>query len=357
MDLIQLARERGAAGQRVREGRGLLVEVLHQGRDLVLDEEGRLAGQQLVQDAAEGVEIGAGVHLLAEDLLGGHVARRADGHAGGGDGVRGARVVTEQLREAEVHDLREVAPRARVEQEDVAGLEVAVHDAGALGVEQGAAHLCADGRRARWGQGRLVGHELLERVPGEHLHRDEGGVRDLVHPELVDPHHVGARQAARGPRLLVEAPEVPPLGDVAVVQGLEGDHAVHAELGGEVDLPVAAGPDHALDSVTPGEGLTAQPTLLALLLPHLLHGGHVVGRAHLLSRGDSADGAEALFRWPGHGPRRPRRLLNNAGEALANAKTSDPSLRAASRRRRGRRSRRRATGTMCPARHRKRGRP
>ena len=78
------------------------------------------AMQQLVQDHAEGVDVGARVDRLSLHLLGRHVCRRAD-HASGG---RKAVLVVDQLRDAEVEDLG----LAAVRDQDVVRLQVAVDD-------------------------------------------------------------------------------------------------------------------------------------------------------------------------------------------------------------------------------------
>ena len=82
--------------------------------------EGRFAVQQLVQDHAQGVDVGARVDRLSLDLLRRHVCWRAD-HASGG---REAVLVVDQLRDAEVEDLG----LAAVRDQDVVRLQVPVDD-------------------------------------------------------------------------------------------------------------------------------------------------------------------------------------------------------------------------------------
>ena len=78
---------------------------------------GSLAGEHLVEDHAQGVEVAPGVYGFAQRLLGRHVARRAQNEARLGDrGVGGG------ARYPEVRDLH-VARRG---QEDVVGFYVAV---------------------------------------------------------------------------------------------------------------------------------------------------------------------------------------------------------------------------------------
>ena len=95
------------------------VEVAAQRRACVAAH-GPRAEQQLVRDDAERVDVGGGRHGAAGELLGCRIRRREHGAAG----ARGCVVViAEQLRHAEVEQSR---PALAVD-EDVRGLQVAVH--------------------------------------------------------------------------------------------------------------------------------------------------------------------------------------------------------------------------------------
>ena len=105
----------------------------------VVARERRLAGDQLVQHAAERVEVGPRRHLAAERLLRRHVGHRADDHA-----VHRQPRLLERDGEAEVADLG----RAVGGEPDVAGLEVAVDDAVLVRVGEPAADALRDLERA-----------------------------------------------------------------------------------------------------------------------------------------------------------------------------------------------------------------
>ena len=89
--------------------------------------EGRTAGEHLVEHRAQGVDIGgrSGQFGITAGLLGRHVAWRSHDLAG----VGLAFVSLEPLGQAEIGDLG----NAVAAEEDVGGLEVAVHDAGPMG--------------------------------------------------------------------------------------------------------------------------------------------------------------------------------------------------------------------------------
>jgi len=94
-------------------------DVRHQDRLHGQPAEGRHAGQQLVGDHAQAVDVGGGSRRQTLALLRAHVERRADGVRAGQLRV----VPGEQLGEAEVGDLDAAAG-----EQDVGGLEVAVDD-------------------------------------------------------------------------------------------------------------------------------------------------------------------------------------------------------------------------------------
>ena len=155
------------------------------------------AGQQFVEQAADGVDVGAGVDRLATPLLGGHVGGRAAGAGdlpagtGGGDGLVGRHQprLAHQLGQAEVGELGQLA----LGHQHVVGLDVAVHEAGhlLLGMGQGAADVggelqgAAGFERAAAAQpvAQVGAVPLLTRYP---LQEQEGGVVDRVHVEASD---------------------------------------------------------------------------------------------------------------------------------------------------------------------------
>jgi hypothetical protein len=101
------------------EGLGRVVDDLVEDGGGAVPDERPLPAEELVEDHARREDVAAAVELLAPDLLRAHVVDGADHHPRLGDS--GAA----ELGDAEVHDLG----RAVLEQADVGGLDVAVHDA------------------------------------------------------------------------------------------------------------------------------------------------------------------------------------------------------------------------------------
>src|SRR2546428_1570321 len=133
--------------------------------------EGQVAGDHLVEDGAEGVDVGARVAASTADLLRRDVVRRADRGREAEPGDPPCRFVQ---RDAEIDDLHQ--PRRG--DQDVLRLEVAMHDSVLVHVLQRLADLLRDGERASGGQRMLLLHELAQALALHQLHRH-------VHPALV----------------------------------------------------------------------------------------------------------------------------------------------------------------------------
>ena len=133
------------------EVRRRLVDVLERDRDEVLARERHAAGEELVEDDAEGVDVAERVDLLAARLLGRDVLARAD------DGPRDRHALdVDRARDAEVGHLR----LAVLVEQHVLRLHVAVDEPAAVG----------EGERPR----HLEGHE--DRV----AHREPAGALEQL---------------------------------------------------------------------------------------------------------------------------------------------------------------------------------
>ena len=187
-----------------------------------------LAGQQLVQHDAAREQVGASVDRLAEQLLGRHVARRADHRAG----LREIRRV--EPRDAEVGHL----DLAVVLQKHVARLDVAVHDAALVRMLQRGQHGAHHAHR-------LFGREPLALVEHgrqlaatHHLHRDEGALAAGVLAVLVDGDDARVRQPAGRLRFALQACAQlagPGGAEVVLADHLERDAALDQRIEALVD--------------------------------------------------------------------------------------------------------------------------
>ena len=201
--------------------------------------EGPLPAEQLVEDHARGEDVAAPVELLAADLLRAHVVDGAHHHARLGDPGPA------ELGDAEVHDLH----RAVLEQADVRGLDVAVHDAVLVREVQAAQHLHHDLQLLLQEERLSRAHQRLEVHAREQLHRDEGEAPVLA--QLEDGDDVGVLQPRRGPGLDLEA-----LAALLVERALDGEGldrhlALQDLVPAAVDHPHPAPPDAAHHRVLP----------------------------------------------------------------------------------------------------------
>ena len=198
-----------------------------------------MPGEHLVQQHADGVEIGARVDLaLGAQLLGRHVQRRAHDRAFFGEPLLDVVALLAHTRDAEVEELDRVAvPVARADI-DVLGLEIAMDDAARVRRFEAAQHGARDEARARRRQLSLL--ELVgERVAREQLH-DEielplGGTAEVGHAD-----DVLVLDEAGGARLDGEALDGVGLGAHLGVQHLERDLLLQEHVIGDEDPAHAA---------------------------------------------------------------------------------------------------------------------
>jgi hypothetical protein len=170
-------RRRGAAQhrrQRVAHRRRRPGGVHRQDLELVVRVERRPAADHLVGHHRRRVQVGAAVERVADGLLGRHVDRRAERDAGLGqlDAVVDL-AAADDLGDAEVEDLGEVRVAVLGHQVDVLGLDVAVDDAGGVGVAQAAQHVAQDRQRPVRRDRRVGVHQIAERSAVEELHHQE----------------------------------------------------------------------------------------------------------------------------------------------------------------------------------------
>ena len=206
---------------------------------------GRRPGQHLVADRREGELVGHGAGPLGHRLLGGHVHRRADVVALFGQVL--ARMLVQVERDAEVGEHR----HAVLGEQDVLGLDVAVHDARAVGVRQRLGGLAGDPEGVVHRQALLPLEAGTERLAADVGHGEPE--LPVVLARVVDRADVGVLQPRRRRDLAAEALDVHAGADLGPEQ-LEGDGPVVAQVVGEVDGRHSAPAELALEAVASLQG-------------------------------------------------------------------------------------------------------
>lgn len=208
--------------------------------------------EHLVEDGAEGEDVGAMVGGQAAELFGGHVSDRADERARRGRGRRGdgglfrprLELGPGELGQAEVQDLH--APVVR--DEEVRRLEIAVDDPLRVGHGQALRHLdrVVEGLAHRE---RALRKPRRQRVSLQELRHHVG--RAIVGPDVVHGQDVGMVQRAGGAGFLLEATDAfGVLGDRGG-QDLDRHFAPEAGVAGAIDLAHPAGADERQDLIGP----------------------------------------------------------------------------------------------------------
>jgi hypothetical protein len=216
--------------------------MLHRDLDRRVAREGNRPGEQLVEDDAERVEVGAVVDGSSPRLLRRQVLRRPDDRTGLCHLARCA-----GAGDSEVADLQAVV----VVHQGVVRLDVAVDDPLPVREAKRSEDLARVVDRLADGKGLAARHGLLEGAAAEVLHRDV--VRALGLPAVVDLNDVRMRQAGGVLRLTAEALDELLVGGVPLVQDLDRDPAAELLVLGEVDVRHPSGPELAQDAVAPVE--------------------------------------------------------------------------------------------------------
>ena len=153
------------------------------------------AGEGVVGDDAQRVDVAAVIGDLAARLLGAHVVRGAEDLAGAGDGG-----ILRDASDAEVHHER--AARGALDH-DVVGLHVAVDDALRMRVGESPADVAQDLSELRRRHRPASSDAVAERLAVDERHDEEHDVVDVVHGK--DRNDVRVRQFGGGARFVQEA--------------------------------------------------------------------------------------------------------------------------------------------------------
>ena len=199
--------------------------------------EGALAGEDLVEEETEGIDVAPCRDLSALHLLRRHVPGSSRAHVS-------LRNLLLKTRKTEVCD---AGPAPAVDH-DVRGLEVAVKDALLVSGTQASAELPGDLQPLLRRQATDAAQERSQILSVDELHREEMTTLDLAH--IVDAADVRMRNLPGDPNLVEEPPQAARLPLERAGQELERDRLAQLKVVGTIDLAHPAAPDEGHDAVT-----------------------------------------------------------------------------------------------------------
>ncbi len=208
--------------------------------------ERRFAGEHLVEDAAQGVDVAPAIELpLRARLLRAHVHRSAERDAGLGQPLATGGV--ERPGDTEVREHTVIA-----REQDVLRLDVTVHDALPVGMAQGIGDLERDPDGVSQRELRLAGQSLPKRLARDVRHREPEGLHRAAgrrrRPALEDRQDVGMLETGGDLDLPHEALGAQRVGQLRA-QHLEGDQPIVPEIARQVDRGHAPPAELALEQV------------------------------------------------------------------------------------------------------------
>ena len=260
--------------------------------------EGDAPGEQFEEDDPHGVEVGPAVQRVAASLLGAHVLGRAAHQPRSRQrAALRRRLLFQDLRQAEIHHLDEVEPRAERLEHYVVGLQVAVHDAEGVRLFERGERLFQHVGDTRERQRPLVVHHARQMSTAQVLHHDVR-LTLLGAPEIEDGDRVRMAQTAGRPGLVEEARR----GELVVGQvgmhHLDGHGAPQSNLLGAVHPAHAPHSDQVRHAVAARERSTDQRVVLPTLRGAIQLGPAGEAEAVRLPARGRAVGAEKHgFRW------------------------------------------------------------
>ena len=195
------------------------------------------AGEQLIEDDAEGVEVAPGVHHrgpLGPELLGRRVADLAEEDPGAGQVAR-LDAGVQHLGDPEVDQLDLGLAVGIGGEHQVVGGDVAMDEPLGMEIADGAQRLLGDLQGEPQGGGAAVAQDLLQRHAVDELHDDEGGAVVLVDGEIDEVRDVGVPELDGDPGLALEPGLELGVGDELRAHHLDDPHVVEEPVAYLVD--------------------------------------------------------------------------------------------------------------------------
>ena len=272
-DRVDLRRQVGVV---LRRRRHRLAHVLVGDGDRAVADERRASGEQLVEQAAGGVDVGSRVDGLATRLLGGEVLRGADHGCRLGHRRLG---VADRTGDAEVHHLHVTGGG----EHHVAGLDVAVDDPRAVAVVERGQHAAADLQGPLGQDLATLAEYVAQGAAGDVLHHDvglgdTGAVGGGFLAGVVDGHDRRVVQGGRGLRLTTEPGLEGGVAGEVGAETLDRDHPAEPGVGALAHLGHATAAQQLAELVAATDHGRLRVAHRALFLNSMFMGSHSSAR-------------------------------------------------------------------------------
>jgi len=233
-DTVEFSRQRGVVARRRRRLHGDNLGTDGRDRGTI---ERTVSCDQLIENNADGKDVGAMVLRFSLDLFGRKIGGSSD-QAGGAGNLGG------ETRDAKVTEF----DLTLVGDEDVGGFDVAVDDAGFVSAAQGIGKIACPHSCARERHKPFFGERSIERLAGD-VFGDEVSAAVVVGADIVDGNDIGMGEAAEdlgfAKKLLLQIRR-----GKAVGEGFEDDGAIDESVASLVDAAGGTDTDRAKNLVT-----------------------------------------------------------------------------------------------------------
>ena len=213
-----------------------------------LAEDGQLAGQCFVDDYAHRVDVGTSIELLTHTLLRTHVDWAAADFTGLRQALSAFGVGIHQFGNAEVHDFDKVFFLVVINQNDIAGFQIAMHNTLFMGMVKGVTRLSDNFDCALNSNLTIALNEVGKGCAFQIIH-DDIGQPLRGDAEVIDSDYMPMVDAAGRFTLLVKALNAERIGNQLALEHFDRDNAIHQRVAGSIDNAHAARAEHGLDFI------------------------------------------------------------------------------------------------------------
>ncbi len=210
-----------------------------------------MAGEHLVEDDAEGVDIRPGIEILPLALFGGHIAWRSQEHACSSDPLLNVHRLLGHLRQSKVDNGCALMVTVILRDDDVRRLQITMHDAGLMCRVDRLENLPGNAHGIGKRQWRILYDVLSECRSFDQFHHDIGTfIRENA--EIVGACNARMMQPRRRLRLATEAGDGRRIIRKRWRQKLQRDRDLQIHMLRQIDRTHASAPQQTKQPKLPG---------------------------------------------------------------------------------------------------------